>query len=134
MAQAAGNGEMALNVNIIEKLGELVSKEDRKSIPVYNGNGSGTSLFDWLRDAERIARNNDWSDSQKIRFFGDRLRGDAADWHSDFLESHPQTNNYTEWKKSLIETFEDENDKEKLKQRLHNLKQKPEQKIKYFAS
>ena len=88
-----GNENLALNANFIEKLGELVSKEDRKAIPVNNGSGSGTSLFDWLREAERIARNNEWTDSQKIHFFGDRLRGDAADWHSDYLESHPNAAN-----------------------------------------
>lgn len=83
---------MALNAEFIEKLGELVSKEDRKTIPLFKGGVSDSKLseFDWIKEAERIARSNNWTDSHKIRFFGDRLKGDAADWHSEYLEKYPQ--------------------------------------------
>ncbi len=105
---------MAINTALVEKLGELVSREDRKSIPVYNGTGSGTPLYTWLKEAERVARNNDWNDVQKIRFFGDHLRGDAADWHTEFLENLEQATNYNQWKTSLKNTFQDDHDVKKL--------------------
>ncbi len=92
---------MAIKTTLVEQLGELVSREDRKSIRVYNGTGSGTPLYTWLKEAERVASNNDWNDAQKICFFGDRLRGDAADWHTEFLENREQAANYNQLKTSL---------------------------------
>lgn len=70
-------------------------------------------FYDWIREAERVACNNNRNDEQKIRFFGERLRGDAAECHSNFLASNAQHNNYAEWKTLLTSTFQDDNDTEK---------------------
>ncbi len=46
--------------------------------------------------------------SKKIWYFGDRLRGDAAAWHTEFLENREQAANYNQLKTSLKNTFQDD--------------------------
>ena len=57
----------------VQKLGELFSREEKKTIPTYKGKTSDKPVTDWLKIAERVAQNNNWDPAQKIRFFSDRL-------------------------------------------------------------
>ena len=117
----------------LRHLGELVTREDRKNIPIFKGDGE---LFaaDWLREAERIARSNEWDDSQKIKFFADRLRGEAYEWHCEYLEENPGNIVYRDWKKELLTRFTDEADRERLRTKLNSLKQRPDQRVKAFIA
>ena len=119
------------------RLGELFSREDKKSIPFFKGSSSDQLVTEWLKEAERTARNNNWTDEQKIRNFSDRLKSEAADWHVEYLDlkttpANPTLTNYNEWKEDLIKRFIDEADLDKLRSKLQKLKQLPEQKTKAF--
>ena len=63
---------------------------------------------DWLIEAERIASNNGWTPQQKIRFFSDRLKDDALEWHLSHMEANTR-NDYAIWKKEFIEQFSENN-------------------------
>ena len=45
---------------IVKVLGELFSREDKKSIPAFKGKSTDKLITDWLKAAEHVARNNDW--------------------------------------------------------------------------
>ena len=62
---------------IVKVLGELFSREDKKSIPTFKGKSTDKLITEWLKTAEHVARNNDWDEEQKLRFFSDRLKGEA---------------------------------------------------------
>ena len=64
---------------LVQKLGELFSREEKKTIPTYKGKTSDKPVTDWLKTAERVAQNNNWDPPQRIRFFSDRLGGEAID-------------------------------------------------------
>ena len=114
------------------KLGELFSREEKKTIPIYKGSSDDIDIKDWLREAERVARNNDWSDNQKLRFFSDRLKGDALEWHLTFMDG--EETSYKDWKKDIVHRFRDTADIELLKNKLHFTRQKPDQRMKAFIS
>ncbi|EFX66062.1 hypothetical protein DAPPUDRAFT_332580 [Daphnia pulex] len=63
-------------------LRELYSQDERKAIPVFKGKRGEQLINNWLKDAERVAQSAGWTPKDKIKYFSDRLRGDAADWHS----------------------------------------------------
>ncbi|KZS09757.1 Uncharacterized protein APZ42_025944 [Daphnia magna] len=42
-----------------QALGELFSREDKKSIPIFKGKRTDKLLSEWLRVAEDVARNNE---------------------------------------------------------------------------
>lgn len=115
----------------LKHLGELVSREDRKNIPIFKGDGEHY-VSDWLREAERTARSNEWDDSQKIKFFADRLRGEAYEWHSDYVENNTSPLNYQIWKDELKARFTDEADRERLRTKLNNLRQRADQRVKAY--
>ena len=54
---------------IVKVLGELFSREDKKSIPAFKGKSTDKLITEWLKAAEHVARNNDWDEDQKLRFF-----------------------------------------------------------------
>jgi hypothetical protein len=60
---------------IVKVLGELFSREDKKSIPTFKGKSTDKLITEWLKAAEHVARNIDWDEDEKIRFFSDRLKG-----------------------------------------------------------
>jgi hypothetical protein len=62
---------------IVKVLGELFSREDKKSIQTFKGKNTDKLITEWLKSAEHVARNNDWDEEQKLRFFSDRLKGEA---------------------------------------------------------
>ncbi|KZS00127.1 Uncharacterized protein APZ42_003708, partial [Daphnia magna] len=70
---------------IVKVLGGLFSREDKKSIPPYKGKSTDKMITEWLKTAEHVARNNNWDDTQKFRFFSDRLKGEALDWHKEYV-------------------------------------------------
>ena len=70
------------NDALVRQLGELFSREDKKSIPIFKRSSDEKLVTDWLREAERIANNNEWDDEQKLKFFPDRFKHEAADWHA----------------------------------------------------
>ena len=126
MAEAEDN-------QLIRQLGELFSREDKKSIQIFKGSNNDCLVTDWIREAERIARNNQWDDAQKLRFFPDRFKGEAMDWHVEYIEQHDNID-YREWKQALIERFRDEADLDNLKNKLQHLKQKSEQRTKAYVA
>jgi hypothetical protein len=78
-------------------LGELFSREDKKSIPAFQGS-SDKLITEWLKAAEHVARNNDWDeDDQKLRFFSDRLKREALlEWHDNYAEGQGNVLNYAD--------------------------------------
>ena len=114
------------------KLSELFSREEKRDIPIFKGSSDDINIKDWLREAERVAKKNDWSDKQKLRFFSDRLKGDALEWHLTFIEEEEKT--YKDWKKKIVERFRDTADIELLKNKLEFIRQKTNQRMKAYIS
>ena len=121
---------------IAQHLGELFSREDKKTIPFYKGTSSEVLITDWIRKAERVATNNDWNASQKIRFFSDRLKSEAADWHEEYINEDPIARklDYAAWKIAITERFQDDADLDKLRSKLNGLKQHSEQRTRAFVA
>ncbi|KAK4013502.1 hypothetical protein OUZ56_026056 [Daphnia magna] len=90
--------------------------------------------MEWLKGAEHVARNNDWDDNQKLRFFSDRLKGEALEWHGEYSEEQRKELNYGDWREAIIERFQDAFDLATLKKKLLKLKQKPEENCRAFVS
>jgi hypothetical protein len=76
-----------------------------------------------LNDAERVAQSAGWGAKDKIKYFSDRLRGDAADWHSDYIDHAADKEDYDAWEKPLISRFLTETEIENPKKQLNELKQ-----------
>jgi len=115
-------------------LRELYSRDERKSIPVYKGKRGDQLINIWLKDAERVAQNAGWDAKDKIKYFSDRLRGDAADWHSDYIDHAADKENYDAWEKAIIGRFLTETEIENLKKQLNELKQMPDQSTQTYVS
>ncbi|KAK4017810.1 hypothetical protein OUZ56_033629 [Daphnia magna] len=79
---------------IVKALGELFFREDKKEIPIFKGKSTDKLISEWIRGAEHVARNNEWNDNQKIRFFSDRLKGEAFEWHENYAEEEGDDLNY----------------------------------------
>ncbi|KZS03105.1 Uncharacterized protein APZ42_034228 [Daphnia magna] len=112
---------------IVKALGELFSREDKKATRIFKEKST-----DWLRGAEHVARNNEWDDNQKIRFFSDRLKGEAFEWHENYVEEEGDDLNYQDWKEALISRFQDTYDLASLEKKLSKLTQKPEENCRAF--
>jgi hypothetical protein len=119
---------------IVKVLGELFSREDKKSIPTFKGKSTDKLITEWLKSAEHVARNNDWNEEQKLRFFSDRLKGEALEWHDEYVEERDDLLNYTDWRNDIIERFRDSFDIATLKRKLQKLKQRPEESCRTFIS
>lgn len=119
---------------IVKVLGELFSREDKKSIPTFKGKSTDKLITEWLKAAEHVARNNDWDDNQKIRFFSDRLKGEALEWHENYVETQGDDLNYDDWRYEIIERFQDSFDLAALRKKFNKLKQKPEENCRAFVS
>lgn len=126
---AEGNRQLMsteqIGLQICAQLGELFSREERKLIPIFEGDSDDIVAREWLAKAERVARNNSWTDAQKIRFFSDRFRQEAFYWHNNHYEGkYPP---YLEWKEQFLKLFHDEADIERLRTKLNKYKQKADQ-------
>ena len=119
---------------IVKVLGELFSRKDKKSILTFKGKNTDKLITEWLKTVEHVARNNDWDEEQKFRFFSDRLKGEALEWHDEYVEEQDQLLNYTHWGKDIIERFRDSFDIATLKRKLQKLKQRPEESCRTFIS
>ncbi|EFX66896.1 hypothetical protein DAPPUDRAFT_115918 [Daphnia pulex] len=115
-------------------LRELYSQDERKSIPVYKGKRGDQLINNWFKDAERVAQSAGWSAKDKIKYFSDRLRGDAADWHSEYIDHAADKEDYDAWEKALINRFLTETEIENLKKQLNELKQTPDQSTQIYVS
>jgi hypothetical protein len=110
-------------------LRELYSHNERKSIP-----NSEQLVNYWLKDAERVAQSAGWNATEKIKYFTDHLRSDAADWHSEYMERAQDKDDYEKWEKSLIKRFLTETEVENLRKQLSELKQTADQSTQTFVS
>ena len=131
-----GENEMATN-ELSKKLGELFSREDKKLIPIYRGQSDESDILEWFKEAERVADNNDWDPSQRLRFFSDRLKSEALDWHVEYLANVKNDGlpySYDNWKHDMIVRFRDESDIERLRSQLLELRQLPEQRVRSYVS
>ena len=79
----------------------------------------------WLKDAERVAQSAGWTHKDEIKYFSDRLRGDAADWHN--LDGAINKDDYDSWEKGLKNRFLTESEVEYLRKQLNELRQGPDQ-------
>ncbi len=91
-------------------------------------------INNWLKDAERVAQSAGWTPKDKIKYFSDRLRGDAADWHSDYIEHAINKEDYDAWEKALTNIFLTETEIENLKKQLNEQKQTPDQSTQTYVS
>ena len=89
----AGNDDVNLTANVslkeletslVKGLGELFTREDKKNIRVFRGKQSDPPITSWLKDAEVTAYLNGWDDEQKVRYFSDRLKDEAAEWLREY--------------------------------------------------
>ncbi|KZR98653.1 Uncharacterized protein APZ42_005829, partial [Daphnia magna] len=87
-----------------------------------------------LKTAEHVARNNNWDNTQKLRFFSDRLKGEALDWHEECVSEQGDELEYDDWRSAIIARFQDAYDLATLKKKLLQLKQKPEENCRAFVS
>ncbi|KAK4006754.1 hypothetical protein OUZ56_011912 [Daphnia magna] len=119
---------------IVKAIGELFSREDKNAIPIFKGKSPDKLISERLRGAEHVAQNNEWDDNQKIRFFSDRLKGKAFEWHETYAQEEGDDLNYQDWKKALIKRFQDTYDLATLEKKLSKLTQKPEENCRAFVS
>lgn len=149
MPQANNMDELTRN------LGELFSREDKKTINYFNGQSDGKSIHEWLDFSNRVAVNNGWTDSQKIRFYSDRLTDDAIRWHNEYMADLPDDPNtgdlmanpivprtkytidtlpYAVWEKAFLKRFTNKSQIEKLRNRLNMLRQNSDQEVQSYIS
>lgn len=123
-----------ISTPLIQKLGELFSREEQKTLPLFKGKTTDPLVTDWLKKAEHVANNNNWDGNQKLRFFSNRLGGEAISWHTEYAIVKGPNLTYDLWKKDFISRFRNELDLEKLRHKLELLRQKPEQRTKAFVA
>ena len=122
-----------LETSLVKGLGELFTREDKKNIRVFRGKPSDPPITSWLKDAEVTAYLNEWDDEQKVRYFSDRLKDEAAEWLREYIENEGDVR-YSVWKDALISRFRNQADVEHLKHCLQNLKQGTEQRTQSFIA
>ncbi|EFX73066.1 hypothetical protein DAPPUDRAFT_325562 [Daphnia pulex] len=116
------------------QLSELYSQDERKSIPVDKGKRGDQMINNWLKDAERVAQSAGCDAKDKIKYFSDRLRGDAADWHSDYIDHAADKEDNDAWEKALINRFLTETEIKNLKKQINELKQTTDQSSQTYIS
>ena len=116
---------------VVTILDELFSREERKLIPIFFGDIDDGDIVDWLDEAETVADSNNWKDAQKLKFFTNRLKGEAFNCLLESVHKHPAGNaanppfSYSIWRLELIKYFHSEADIEEMRLRLSYIKQKP---------
>jgi len=118
---------------IQQSLQELISHQNKQQIPLYSGFLNDLPIEDWIKDAERVARTAGWDNTLKFKFFSDRLRGIAATFNDEYLETNQNTT-YADWKQALVTRFTIDNESEGHKKELEELQQGPNQRVSDFKS
>lgn len=85
-----------------------------------------------MKRAEHLARNKNWDDEKK-RFFSDRLKGEALEWHNDFVEHQEDELNYRDWNATLVARFQNAYDLPTLKKKISKLTEKTRRKLQSFC-
>ena len=140
-SSSSSDDDNMASTELSKKLGELFSREDKKLISVYRGPSDDTDpdsdILGWFKEAERVGNNNDWDDAQRLRFFSDRLKSEAMDWHIEYmnnLKNEGKTPTYADWKQDMIIRFRDESDIERLRSQLRELRQTSDQRVRSFVA
>ena len=132
-----------MDAALTRNLGDLFSREEKKSIPFFNGQTDGKSIHDFLRTCKKISDNNDWDEQLKTKNIGDRLTGEANEWFCEFMDNLPinsrtniqytrQNLPYAVWEEHFIERFTNVGQIEKLRNKLHLLRQSSDQDVQSF--
>jgi hypothetical protein len=116
-----------------KQMSELLTREEKKSIPFFKGKPDDADVQDWLREADRVGRSNDWDETQKLKFYTDRLKGDALDWHLEYAEEQ-QALDYATWRTAFISRFRTAAAIERLRTQLLQLRQKEDQNTTAFIA
>jgi hypothetical protein len=103
-------------------------------IPAFKGKSTDKLITEWLKAAEHEARNKDWDEDQKLRFFSNRLKGAALEWQDNYAKEQGNNLNYTDWRKDIVERFQDSFDLAALRKKLNTLRQKPRENCRAFVS
>lgn len=114
-------------------LSEILTREEKKTIPIYKGYSRETTVTSWLKEAEAVADANNWDDQTKKKFFGSRLKDAALTWHRERAKQYPHES-YKTWRKEFIQEYRDPADRDSIKYKLNNLVQKPEQRVKAYIA
>jgi hypothetical protein len=57
------------------------------------------------------------------------LKEEALEWHDNYAEEQGNHLNYEDWRKDIIERFQDSFDLAALRKKLYTLKQKPKKTV-----
>jgi len=138
---------------LARNLGDLFSREEKKSIPYFNGQSDGKTIHDFLKTCKKVADNNGWDEKTRIRNFADRLTGEANEWHCEFMDNlpiDPRTINrtdgrqtppipytrdnleYSAWEAAFLQRFTNIGQIEKLRNQLHLMRQNSDQDVQAF--
>jgi len=127
--------EMVDFAPLISAIEGFLSKDEKKAIPFFSGSDSTINVTKWIRDAERTGKTNGWPETIWLTTFSSRLKGDAQDWHVEYIENPNRTTEekeYKGWKKNLIKQFRTAADIEEYRLKLQQLKQREDQKVQSF--
>jgi len=135
--------DIMANAELARKFDQIISRDEKKEIPLYDGESD--DVHKWIQQAERVSNNNSWAMDQKIRYFSDRLKGEALEWHNEYMEKPLDDSSppkpipkvmvtYGTWKHNFMKRFEDEADLERIKNHLKTLKQKTGQNVKSYIA
>lgn len=106
--------------------------DDKNNIPIFRGSSQDQPVKVWLKEAESMARSNEWSKELTKRYLGSRMRGAAMTWLDDRKAKHPDES-YEAWRQSFITTFTNAADIDRLKIKFNNLSQKANQSTRSFV-
>jgi len=129
-----------MGLQVVTTLTEIFSRGERNLIPIFTGDLDDKDIEDWLEEAEDIAESNNWNDAQKLRFFPDRLKGEAKQCHNESKlrvragsELDPPFS-YAVWRADMLERFRNNKDIEQIRQHLATLRQSSDQRTKAFVA
>ena len=112
-------------------LGLLNAQTAKTEIPNFTGEiENELAIEEWFKIAERIATNAGWNNTQKLRFFQERMVKSAANFND--LLTQAQKANYQIWKTSILEGLADNTTKAKKKEQLKYLKQEDTERVRDF--
>lgn len=111
---------------------DLSNKESKNNIPEYKGTSQDKPITVWLKQAEKVARKNRWSDEATIKYLGSRLTGKAENWCIDRYDEVGEES-YQTWRAALLEKFNTAADLDKLKEQFESIRQKADESTEDFV-